>query len=290
MHDSVSQPLPGSVSPRKLEANRANALKSTGPVSEAGKKRSSANSTRHRILASAATLLAKPNQELQSLLTNYRADFRPSSVHEQTLVDEIAVAAWRMKHLARIETGLLASQMHDAYVHATEEPKRIVPRWRESIPDDGSFFGDTVPPKTPEVSEPDPPALAEEPEDVQELMAGLAWASNPQAFSLLVRYQAQSRRDYYRALKELERVRTGQAGYLPQEPPPEMARPIEPEPNAAASETKPTAPPPRTAAASASNQTDPPVAAPAPRQENSTPASAETPSNSEPNSEVMRAK
>ncbi|MCW5980011.1 MAG: hypothetical protein KIT09_18155 [Bryobacteraceae bacterium] len=265
MHDSVSQPLPGSVSPRKLEANRANALKSTGPVSEAGKKRSSANSTRHRILASAATLLAKPNQELQSLLTSYRADFRPSSVHERTLVDEIAVAAWRMKHLARIETGLLAAQMHDAYVHATEEPKRIVPRWHEFIPDDDPFYGDAISPKTPEASEPDPPALAEEPEDVQELMAGLAWASNPQAFSLLVRYQAQSRRDYYRALKELERVRTGQAGYLPQEPPPsQLGRPVEPEPQPAGCETKPPAPSPRTAAASASNQTDPPVAAPAP--------------------------
>ncbi|MCW5978158.1 MAG: hypothetical protein KIT09_08770 [Bryobacteraceae bacterium] len=65
---------------------------------------------------------------------------------------------------------------------------------------------------------------------MQELMAGLAWANNPQAFSLLVRYQAQSRRDYYRALKELERVRTGQAGYLPQEPPPsQLGRPVEPE-------------------------------------------------------------
>ncbi|MCW5980103.1 MAG: hypothetical protein KIT09_18620, partial [Bryobacteraceae bacterium] len=38
---------------------------------------------------------------------------------------------------------------------------------------------------------------------------------------------------------ELERVRTGQAGYLPQEPPPEMARPIAPEPQPAASETNP---------------------------------------------------
>ncbi|MCW5978085.1 MAG: hypothetical protein KIT09_08395 [Bryobacteraceae bacterium] len=286
MHDAVSQPLPGSVSPRKLEANRANALKSTGPVSEAGKKRSSANSTRHRILASAATLLAKPNRELESLLTDYRADFRPSSVHKRTLVDEIAVAAWRMKHLARIETGLLASQMHDAYVHATEEPKRIIPRWRESMPDDCSFYGDTIPPKTPEASEPDPPALAEEPEDVQELMAGLAWANNPQAFSLLVRYQAQSRRDYYRALKELERVRTGQAGYLPQEPPPSMAKPVEPEPNAAASETKPTAPPPRTAAASASNQTNPP----APVEPVSSPANGETPANIPANSGLIRRK
>ncbi|MCW5983479.1 MAG: hypothetical protein KIT09_35640, partial [Bryobacteraceae bacterium] len=178
-------------------------------------------------------------------------------------------------------------QMHDAYVHATEEPKRIIPRWRESIPDDGSFCGDTVPPKTPEVSEPDPPALAEEPEDVQELMAGLAWANNPQAFSLLVRYQAQSRRDYYRALKELERVRTDQAGYLPQEPPPSMAKPVEPEPQPAGCETKkPTAPPPWTAAASASTQTNPP----APVEPVSSPANGETPANIPTNFDLIRRK
>ncbi|MCW5983319.1 MAG: hypothetical protein KIT09_34830 [Bryobacteraceae bacterium] len=82
MHNTVSESLPGTVSPRKLEANRANALKSTGPVSEAGKLRSSRNAKRHAALASAATLLAR-----------YVADFRPSSVHEETLVQEIAASA-----------------------------------------------------------------------------------------------------------------------------------------------------------------------------------------------------
>ncbi|MCW5982797.1 MAG: hypothetical protein KIT09_32205, partial [Bryobacteraceae bacterium] len=128
-----------------------------------------------------------------------------------------------------------------------------------------------------QIHEPEPeeaePRLADAAEDVRELIAGAAWGSDPAVFALILRYQTQARRDYYRALKELERVRTGQAGYLPEEQPPsQLGRPIEPEPQTAGGETKPTAPAPRTAAASASNQsnrTNPTDAAPAPLPETS---------------------
>ena len=102
---------------RKTEANRANAQHSTGPTSAQGKARSSRNATRHSMLAGTATLLAQPNHELEALLTSYRAEFRPAGAHEDRLVSELAVADWRIKHIARIEQGVLWYMMEATYSH-----------------------------------------------------------------------------------------------------------------------------------------------------------------------------
>ncbi|MCW5981047.1 MAG: hypothetical protein KIT09_23395 [Bryobacteraceae bacterium] len=278
MHDAVSDSLSGSVSARKLEANRANAQKSTGPRTAAGRQRSSQNAARHSMLAKTATLLAQPNQELKTLLARYHADFRPSSVHEETLVEDLAVSAWRMKHINRIETALLSVRMEQTYDHVFTAGKP--PAYPFPYADE---YGQIHEPEPEEVE----PRLADAAEDVRELIAGAAWGSDPAVFALILRYQTQARRDYYRALKELERVRTGQAGYLPEEQPPsQLGRPIEPEPQTAASETKPTAPAPRTAAASASNQTNPP----APVEPVSSPTNGETPVNITATSDRIRQK
>lgn len=213
---------PSPVSERKLEANRANALKSTGPRTEAGKARSSRNATRHGLLAEAATLLAEPNQELQSLLDNYRADFRPASTHEEMLVRELAVADWRLRQITRIEIGLMSATMRECHRGALEHS--------EPLPPDA-----------------DPPLVAEADEDVRTVLMGAAFANHASAFALLMRYQNQARRDYFRALKHLELLRTGKAGYLPAEAPESVV----------ANQTKPNVTTAATAVAAGANQTNP---------------------------------
>ncbi len=47
---------PRPISEKKLEANRRNAQKSTGPVTEAGKHRSSMNAVQHGLLARAVPI------------------------------------------------------------------------------------------------------------------------------------------------------------------------------------------------------------------------------------------
>jgi hypothetical protein len=65
---------------------------------------------------------------------------------------------------------------------------------------------------------------------------GAAFANHASAFELLMRYQNQARRDYFRALKQLELLRTGKAGYLPREAPAQAAE-NQTNPNAAASKS-----------------------------------------------------
>jgi hypothetical protein len=243
-----NQPEAGS---RRAEINRQNAQKSTGPRTQAGKARSSRNSTRHALLAKAATLMAQPNQELESILARFNADLRPSSIHEEVLVQQMAVAAWRLRQSARIEVGLQSVQMQDTYDHLLNAGKPI--QW--NFADVTGFV-----PQPAEPEEPETPELAEANEDTRTAALGAAWAANPAAFALLLRYQNQATRDYFRAMKHLELLRTGQAGYLPDDQPPAMAKSIEPEPEPLENETKPAAAAAKTAAASAASETNPTAA------------------------------
>lgn len=246
----------GCTSARKAEANRANAQKSTGPKSSIGKARSSRNATRHGLLADTAALLAKPNQEIETLRAQYRSDFRPAGVHEEMLVSELAVADWRIKQITRIESGVLWLQMQECYTSVINADRPI--QWTEPQPMACGVCGIAHEPEVPEDSEPEPPQLSETSADMQTLLMGAAWATNPATFALVVRYQSQARRDYFRALRQLEQVRTGKAGYLPDEPPSRIGKTIDQEPEPAANETKPNAAPAKAAAATASsNGTNP---------------------------------
>jgi hypothetical protein len=172
--------------------------------------------------------MAQPNQELENLLSNYRAELRPSSTHEEMLVRDAAVSDWRLQQITRIEIGLMSALMQEVYSHMLNAGK---PAQWEYKPEDFQ----TQP-------------LSDENDQVKTMMMGAAWAANPAAFSLLVRYQARARRDYYAALKQLELVRTGKAGYLPKE---------QPKPQPEKNQTKRPTPPQKPDAPSPACQTNP---------------------------------
>ena len=233
-------------SSRRAEANRANAQHSTGPKTQAGKARSSQNARKHGLLAQAATLLAEPNQERDALLASYRAELRPTSTQEDLFVRELAVSDWRIKQLDRMELGVLACQMQNTYdtILNLESAQRYASRPMACHKCGADPIIDSA-----GEAESEPIELSEGDDDLRTVAMGAAWIHNPAPFALLARYQAQARRDYYRALKQLEALRTGKAGYLPEEAPAETSQTIEPEPKPAENETKPTNPTPQAAKA-----------------------------------------
>lgn len=100
-----------SVSPEKLAANRANARKSTGPRTEAGKNKSSRNSWRHGFFAK--RLFATPEQQAQEgkeyeLLLNAVLDhYRPVGLWEELWTERIAVELFRSANILSHEQGIL---------------------------------------------------------------------------------------------------------------------------------------------------------------------------------------
>ncbi len=93
--------------PSQIQANRRNALKSTGPTSPAGKARSSQNALRHGFASKQIVLNTEDEAAFQALHAEFLDEYQPSSPTERMLVDEVAVAAWRLRRMQSLETVLL---------------------------------------------------------------------------------------------------------------------------------------------------------------------------------------
>jgi hypothetical protein len=87
------------VSSRRLEANRRNAQKSTGPRTDAGKAKSSANSYKHGFFSSRlfrdAAQRAKEEPEYLAILDGFRDHYKPVGFFENFWVERAAAEAFR---------------------------------------------------------------------------------------------------------------------------------------------------------------------------------------------------
>src|SRR5262245_59689854 len=99
------------ISARKQEANRRNALRSTGPRTPDGKARVSLNAVKHGILAKQAAVLPLENAaEYTAFAEQLRVELQPVGLVEGELVDQIIACMWRLRRLGRMETGILVTQ------------------------------------------------------------------------------------------------------------------------------------------------------------------------------------
>src|SRR6266699_1148303 len=110
---------------RQLEANRGNALKSTGPRTINGKQASRRNALRHGLTAET---LIEPLEDPES----YRAfeaaivgEYLPHSPVENELVHRLASLFWRLRRATSIETGLLRMQSEILQSFRSARQKRI---------------------------------------------------------------------------------------------------------------------------------------------------------------------
>jgi hypothetical protein len=91
---------------QRREVNRANAKKSTGPRSAAGKARSAMNSTRHGLLANRVLLDGENEEELKLLRDGMRSSLRPVGELEEELAERMIASVWRKRRGDRVELGL----------------------------------------------------------------------------------------------------------------------------------------------------------------------------------------
>lgn len=100
---------------KQLQANRANALKSTGPRTPEGKDKSSRNHTTHGFSAHFEVLPGESREEFLDLYHSMLIDNHASGATESALVRQMAAATWRLARLERIENGLIANHMARAW-------------------------------------------------------------------------------------------------------------------------------------------------------------------------------
>src|SRR5262249_1876029 len=94
---------------RQIEANRHNALKSTGPKTETGKGQSRRNALRHGFTAETVQPLENP-EEYRAFEDAIVLEYLPHTPVEQELVHRLASVFWRLRRASSIETGLLRMQ------------------------------------------------------------------------------------------------------------------------------------------------------------------------------------
>jgi hypothetical protein len=93
--------------PAQTLANQKNSALSTGPRTEAGKEKVSANATRHGLSSKRVVLATEDRAAFDALRDQLVAHYEPADETERTLVDRLAEETWRLQRCRGAETAFL---------------------------------------------------------------------------------------------------------------------------------------------------------------------------------------
>lgn len=114
-HPSLESSRKRPVSERRIQANRKNALRSTGPITERGKRTVSRNAIKHGFLAREVVITAgdgKENSEdFHELVEKLCEEYEPMGIVEESLVQTIATCWWRKARVIRAENGEIRNRL-----------------------------------------------------------------------------------------------------------------------------------------------------------------------------------
>ena len=95
---------------RQLEANRRNAIRSTGPRTEEGKRQTRRNAVRHGLCAETVIEIVEDIEDYRAFEAAVIADYDARTAVERELVLRLASLLWRLRRATAIETDLLRIQ------------------------------------------------------------------------------------------------------------------------------------------------------------------------------------
>jgi hypothetical protein len=105
------------VSIRKIEANRQNALKSTGPKTPRGKAYSARNAIKHGLFSGQMMDFISHGEdptEYEEILNGLRDKYQPLGTAEELEVERIALCWWRLKRAWRYENAMNRVALRDS--------------------------------------------------------------------------------------------------------------------------------------------------------------------------------
>jgi hypothetical protein len=172
------------ISQKKLEANRRNAQKSTGPKTAEGKAISSQNGLTHGLTSRKCPILPGENEEeyreLQDALTR---DLKPRGAMQRELVEDLVQTRWKIRRIPAIEAELMGREQEKvAERHDTA-------KWRKDVPKD---------------SEPDLCPI--------KILASEFACEDESGFDRLDLYRARLERQTHTILRELRKLREETGG------------------------------------------------------------------------------
>ena len=183
----------------KSETARINGAKSRGPTTDAGKEASSQNAIKHGMTACNTYILQCENlNDFKEFLAEHIAIHLPATPPEKELVEQMAIARWRIRRFVSAETVLIDCE---------------VLRNRDKVEKEFATTGCSV----------------------HVAMAIRSLADESRCLSLMSRYESRHQRCHdkaYAALRELQRLRTPPSAdpEPPTAPSPAQPDPAQPEP------------------------------------------------------------
>ncbi len=121
----AAAPAAKEVSAPQLAANRANAQLSSGPLSPAGKAKSSMNAVKTGLTGHTVLLPTDDVNEYAAFIAGYRHDFSPVGQAESELVHAIADADWRLRRVRALEFAIYAKGHADFEELFTEYAEEV---------------------------------------------------------------------------------------------------------------------------------------------------------------------
>jgi hypothetical protein len=218
--------LKNPISEKQLAANRANAANSTGPRTAQGKSRSAQNSRKHGFAGlEFAVVRFEDSQAVANLRADLVACYHPANSQELFAIERIAIAQHSLLRCSRLEAGLFTSCLNEAL----------------------NPWGDPVRPIDDLLIRKD---LGATPVQNRNYAVGEGFrlsVKEEDTWKVFLRYQAQTERQYRRAIEEFERLKALR-GDLPNEPifdpQPEVNQATSPDSERTHSDPVPTSGPP----------------------------------------------
>lgn len=222
----------------QIEANRHNALRSTGPKNTSLTR---SNALKHGLTAEKLVVLPYENPlEYEKLIDRFFLEFQPETVVEEILVEQMAASIWRLRRIRRAETAEIQNRLTYALLKFAEEESD-----RRRLASEGGYggppaAGNLLIPFTDEHEkyqrdqwqrEHDPIRgddcdalkwLKSNVEERQRLHLESELHPNPDALTL--RYEAGLEGQFYRALLMLTKIRNDRIGFVSQSTPPQTSR------------------------------------------------------------------
>src|SRR5215467_7366591 len=105
----ADEPPKKPISEAKLRANRENGAKSHGPVTAAGKRRSSLNAYRSGVHGQIVCATAEELEVFQKHTSDVLAEYEPVGPTENFFVSSISDNMWRIARIRALEAGIFAN-------------------------------------------------------------------------------------------------------------------------------------------------------------------------------------
>jgi hypothetical protein len=116
---------------KQIEANRRNARKSTGPITEEGKLQSRCNAVRHGLTAETVIGALEDAEDYKAFEAAVTANYDAQSAVERELVLRLASLLWRLRRATTIETGLF--EIEAEHLSEAGRSDQISPASREVV-------------------------------------------------------------------------------------------------------------------------------------------------------------